>query len=91
MLFVVLFRFREYQNVINICVTEVQPVGNFIYEALKSLPSISQSECHKKEFVKSEWSSNGCFTYIVRNNRYLMVSFYQINCEKYRAVSQIVR
>jgi len=94
MLFVFLLRFRENQNVINICITEVQTVGNFVYEALKSLSSVFRSLNVIKgnwEFEKSEWGSNGCFAYIVRINRYLMISLYQVNCGKYRAVRQIVR
>ncbi len=31
------------RNVINICITEVQTVGNFVYEALKSLSSVFRS------------------------------------------------
>jgi hypothetical protein len=79
MLYVLLERPGEDEDVIQVCEAEVESSQNVFHKALKHLGGVAQAEGHEGELEKAEWSSNSRLLYIIRMDGDLVVRCHQVN------------
>lgn len=79
MLLVLLWGRAGNEEVIDVCVAEVESLEHLVDEALERLSGVTQPKRHPQKLEKTEGCCDGCLGDICRLDWYLMVRTYQVD------------